>query len=103
MNPIQVVKVGSYRWLVTTSCHECFVDVQGSSDKDPKWRYVTMALLSGHDGGYAGTLRQRTAQAWRMLRGTDGRPWMEMVSPEEVDGVIKALTAARDLAFSDNG
>ena len=101
MDPIQVVKIDAGRWLVTTTCHECFVDVVGNSDKDPKWRYVQMALLSGHNAEYAGTLRQRLPQAWRMLRGTDGRPWMEMFSPEEVDGVIEALTKARDLAFSD--
>jgi hypothetical protein len=96
-----VIKIGAGRYLVTTPCHECFIDIEGTGHEDPRYRDVAISLLSGHAGNAAGRLRQRIPQAWKVLTGKGGRPFLELLTRDEVDGLVGALTMARKEAFGD--
>ena len=85
------------RWLVKTSCHDCFVDVECSASSD--WKWVNMSLLSGHPEYLLGRLRQRVKTAWEVLRGYRGKHFIDFDEVEELDALIFALTAARTIVF----
>jgi hypothetical protein len=85
------------RWLVSTSCHECFIDVE-HSDKDDAVRWVSVGLLSTHEGAWNGRFFNRLKMAWRLL--WDSVPTaFDLGTAEEVDALQAALSHARINAF----
>lgn len=94
MNPVQI---DQERWLVKTSCHVCFIDVEHSEQHD-EFRWIGISLLSTHAGWWSGRLRTRIAEAWSILNGRAYASF-ELNTAEETDALVQALTIARAAAF----
>ena len=91
--------VGSTRWLVSTNCHECFIDIE-HSEAGIDCRWISVGLLSTHMGWWNGRLRARIADAWRVLRR--GAPVsFDLDTAETADDLIAALIHARTAAFGE--
>jgi hypothetical protein len=93
---ITVSQIKPDRWLIQTMCHECFIDVESSNDAG--WKWVSLNMLSSHQGQWEGRLRTRLSYAWKVLTG-QGWPALELVTVEEVDALISTLIQARQKAF----
>lgn len=92
-----MIRISDEDAIIRTACGECFIRVQHCGEDD--WRYVMLSLLSNHEPWDERGLRRRLERSLEALRGKPGQ-WFEMLTREEVDGLIEALTVARDAAFS---
>jgi hypothetical protein len=84
------------RFLVSTSCHECFLDIERTRGGDV-FVDIQVSRLSTHQGWWSRGMGPRIREAWRVLRG-DWPTFVEILGREELDAFIEGLTRARDIA-----
>lgn len=95
-----IVEIERNRWLVSTTCHECFIDVEAFAAGDQTWKGINIGLLSKHAGQWERGIRGRIKRAWRILRG-EADDFIELVDAREADDLIEAMIDARIEAFGD--
>jgi hypothetical protein len=93
------VEISPGRWVVPTSCYECFIEVKHSGI-DPDYKWIEVGLLSTHAGWWSGRLRARLINAWSILRGGTYYAW-DTNTAEETDMLINTLIKARKETFGE--
>lgn len=84
-----------YSALVMTECTECFIRVVGWKEEDPRGNSLYITGFTGHNNPQQLSWSYRLTRIKRIIRG-ESDPDYELLTPEVVDNLIKALQECRE-------
>jgi len=89
-------EIGRTRWLVETSCHDCYVDVE-AFELTQERNTIEVGILTRHNNSPS-SLKFRLGRAWRAFRG-QADEFLTLTNEREADALLEVLFAAREEAF----
>ncbi|MDQ6876834.1 MAG: hypothetical protein M3082_03890 [Candidatus Dormibacteraeota bacterium] len=95
--------IGDFRRLLATPCQECIVDIVAWRDEAdiqgwPMRGSVNVGLISSHDVSYFRSWRGKFHRLRLALNG-ESYPWLELLSRDQAEEFVVALTEAIDVSF----